>query len=108
MARSFNFVEEFNRSNFNLKKYVYEKRAEGQSDRQIATSLGIGMGKLKAMLNELTAPVEVAPEPVKEEPRVTVVDKEKKQTKVTKEKEPYVPVEMEIVEKVPENVENEE
>ena len=106
MARSFNFVEEFNRSNFNLKKYVYEKRAEGQSDRQIATSLGIGIGKLKAMLNELTAPVEAAPEPVKEEPRVTVVDKEKKQTKVVKE--PYIPVEMEIIEKVPKNAEIED
>ena len=105
MARSFNFVEEFNRNNFNLKKYVYEKRAEGQSDRQIATSLGIGMGKLKVMLNEITAPVEAAPEPVKEEPRVTVVDKEKKQTKVTNKKEPYVPVEMKIEEKKPETLE---
>ena len=106
MAR--NFPADFFAGGFNLKKYVYEKRVQGLSDRQIATSLGMGLGRLRATLNELGTPLEVIPEPVEEEEEVkaTVVDKKNKQTKVVKE--PYVPVEMEITEKVPKNAEIED
>ena len=93
MAR--NFPSDFFAGDFNLKKYVYEKRVQGLSDRQIANSLGMGLGRLRASLNELGTPLEAMTEAVeekkeepKEEVRATVVDKKNKQTKVVKKEEP--------------------
>jgi len=45
---------------FNFKKYVFSKRAEGLSDKQIATSLGMSLKHFKQMADGVVEKVQEA------------------------------------------------
>lgn len=45
-------------------EYVHQKRVEGKSDKQIATSLGMSLKRLNTMLSGSKAKEENNPEPV--------------------------------------------
>lgn len=76
---------------FNLKEYVFHKRAEGLNDKQIATSLGMSLKHLTAKLNEKEEvkveekPIDIPTPKKKKEEKAVVEDFFPKEEEILKE-----------------------